>query len=178
MLTVTKLLSRGHGLSPVLLKRAATVQLPWAQRRLARFEATDSQGRALDVNLPPGSVVRGGDVLVAEDGSLIRVEAQAEAVMAVTPCPSHGGPTDLLRAAYQLGRRQVLVELQAERLQLVPDAAVAALLRGMHLVVDEAARAPFEPEAVAPGSKPVPIAVHAAPAPHVHGPGCGHHHHH
>jgi hypothetical protein len=71
MLTVNKLISQGRGLSRVLLDRAAIVSLDWDVRQKSRFDATDSQGRALGVFLPRGAVVRGGDVLVAEDGSLI-----------------------------------------------------------------------------------------------------------
>ncbi|HJV96257.1 MAG TPA: urease accessory protein UreE, partial [Albitalea sp.] len=65
MLTVNKLIVQGRGLSSVLVKRAATVALDWDVRQKSRFDATDSQGRALGVFLPRGTVVRGGDVLVA-----------------------------------------------------------------------------------------------------------------
>ena len=54
---------------PVLVKRAATVELDWDVRQKSRFDATDSLGRALGVFLPRGTLVRGGDVLMAEDGS-------------------------------------------------------------------------------------------------------------
>ena len=83
MLTVNKLIPRGRGLAPVLLKRAATVELDWDVRQKSRFDATDSPGRALGVFLPRGSVVRGGDVLVAEDGSLVRVLAAPQPVLVV-----------------------------------------------------------------------------------------------
>lgn len=174
MLTVNKLLSQGHGLSTVLLKRAAVVSLPWDLRRTPHFEATDSQGRVLGVDLPAGSVLRNGDVLVAEDGSLIRVEAAPQPVLVVTPCATHGRPHDLLRAAYQLGQRHAAVELQAHRLILAPDDALAALLRDLHLDVVQA-EVPFEPEPVSATVRK-PIAIPVAAAPHVHGPGCGHHH--
>ena len=52
MLTINKLLPQGHGLSSVLRKRAPTVQLDWDVRQKSRFDATDSQGRALGVFLP------------------------------------------------------------------------------------------------------------------------------
>ncbi len=72
MLTANKLMPQGGGLAAVLLKRAATVELDWDVRQKSRFDATDSQGRPLGVFLPRGTAVRGGDVLVAEDGSLIK----------------------------------------------------------------------------------------------------------
>jgi len=91
MLTLNKLLSGGHGLAPVLLKRAATVELDWDVRQKSRFDATDSQGRALGVFLPRGTVVRGGDVLVAEDGSLVRVLASPTAHREAETAKAHRG---------------------------------------------------------------------------------------
>ena len=192
MLTVNKLISRGHGLAPVLLKRAATVTLDWDVRQKSRFDAIDSQGRQLGVFLPRGSSVRGGDVLVAEDGSLIAVHAALQRVLDVRMCAEHGSSFDLLRAAYHLGNRHVQLELQPDRLLLEPDHVLADMLRTqMHLIVTETATA-FEPEAGAYAAeghghahphpapapsrgKPIGIAVAAtAAAPHVHGPGCKH----
>ncbi|MBA3598690.1 MAG: urease accessory protein UreE [Methylibium sp.] len=146
MLTFNKLISGGRGLAPVLLRRAATVELDWDVRQKSRFDATDSLGRALGVFLPRGTVLRGGDVLVAEDGSLLRVIAAAQPVLQVTPCAEHGSPFDLMRAAYHLGNRHVALELQPDRLQFEPDHVLAAMLQAMHLTVTEA-QAPFEPEA-------------------------------
>ena len=91
MLQVSKCIPQGQGLAPVLLKRAATVELDWDVRQKSRFDATDSTGRALGVFLPRGTVVRGGDVLVAEDGSLIKVIAAPQSVLKITHCsePRH-----------------------------------------------------------------------------------------
>ena len=179
MLTVNKCLPSGHGLSAVLIKRAAAVVLDWDTRQKSRFDTEDSQGRRLGVFLPRGTVVRGGDVLVAEDGSLIQVIATPQPVMVVRPCPEHGSPLDLLRAAYHLGNRHVQLEVQADRLQFEPDAVLADMLRRMHLVVTEESSS-FEPEGGAYGG-------HGATQGHdyghahdhgdpVHGPDCNHAH--
>jgi len=145
MLTINKLLPQGRGLSAALLKRAAHLELDWDTRQKSRFDAADSQGRRLGVFLPRGSVVRGGDVLVAEDGSLIVVSAAPQPVLVVTPRPVHGNAFDLVRAAYHLGNRHVALELRPDRLQLEPDHVLADLLRQMQLDVREA-NEPFEPE--------------------------------
>jgi urease accessory protein len=145
MLSITKLVPAGRGLAPALVKRAASVTLDWDVRQKSRFDATDSTGRALGVFLARGSVVRGGDVLVAEDGSLVHVIAAPQPVLRVTPCSAHGGPRDLPRAAYHLGNRHVPLEVQPQHLQLEPDPVLAELLRSMHLIV-ETIDAPFEPE--------------------------------
>ena len=150
MLQVSKLLPRGQRLAPVLVQRAAEVVLDWDTRQKSRFQATDSQGRTLGVFLPRGSVVRGGDVLVAEDGSLVRVVAAPQAVLRITPCPQHGTPFDLVRAAYHLGNRHVPIELTPAYLQIEPDHVLADMLRAMHLAVQEQ-QAAFEPESGAYG---------------------------
>lgn len=197
MLTVNKLIPQGQGLAAVLLKRATQVELDWDTRCKSRFDATDSQGRHLGVFLPRGSVVRGGDVLVAEDGSLIRVQAAAQPVMVVRPCPQHGSPFDLVRAAYHLGNRHVQLQLAPDHLKLEPDHVLEQMLDAMHLIVTSE-QAAFEPEG---GAYAAAGAGHghdhghdhghehghghahaAAPAQaaaaHVHGPGCGHDHAH
>jgi urease accessory protein len=193
LLTAAKLVPQGRRLAPVLLKRAARVALDWDTRSKSRFDAVDSQGRRLGVFLPRGSVIRGGDVLVAEDGSLVVVEAAAQPLLRVQPCAAHGSPFDLLRAAYHLGNRHVVLELQPQCLQFEPDPVLADLLRAMHLEVAEV-QAPFEPEGGAyathgHGHKHNAAHDHAdhhAQAPgsshdhhgHTHGPHCRHDHGH
>ena len=147
MLTINKLIPQAQGLAPALTKRAAHVELNWDVRQKSRFDATDSHDRALGVFLPRGSVVRGGDVLVAEDGSLIVVRAALQPLLRVTHCRDHGTPFDLLRAAYHLGNRHVQLELGADQLKFEPDHVLADMLRQqLHLIVTEV-NAAFEPEA-------------------------------
>ncbi|MDH4390541.1 MAG: urease accessory protein UreE [Aquabacterium sp.] len=207
MLTVNKLIPQGRGLAAVLVRRAATVQLDWDVRQKSRFDATDSQGRVLGVFLPRGTLVRGGDVLVADDGSLVQVLAAPQPVLEVRHCQQHGSAFDLLRAAYHLGNRHVALELKPDHLKLEPDHVLADMLRQQHLIVTETQSA-FEPEGgaygggghghghdhghghqhddghghdhapAAPG-RPLAVPVVAAAAePHVHGPDCGHDHDH
>jgi len=194
MLTINKLIPGGRGLAGVLIKRAAHVELDWDVRQKSRFDATDSQGRSLGVFLPRGTAVRGGDVLVAEDGSLIVVHAAPQPVLVVRHCTQHGSPFDLLRAAYHLGNRHVALQLTPDRLLLGPDHVLADMLRQQHLIVTEANEA-FEPEGGAYGNAghahhghdhdhghehhahAPAVAAPAAPA-HVHGPDCNHDHDH
>jgi urease accessory protein len=130
----------------VLIRRAATIELDWDVRQKSRFEATDSEGRPIGVFLPRGTVVRGSDVLVADDGSLVRVLAAPQAVLRISPYPAHGTPFDLVRAAYHLGNRHVPIELKPDHLKIEPDHVLAEMLRAMHLIVQDVNEA-FEPEA-------------------------------
>ncbi len=202
MIHATKRIAGGAGLAAVLVRRAPTLELDWDTRSKSRFSATDSTGREIGVVLPRGTVLRGGDVLVTEDGSLVRVTACAQPVLQVRICAEHGQAFDLLRAAYHLGNRHVPLELQPDLLQFEPDPVLADMLRRQHLIVTEVLAA-FEPEggaygegsghghthgqghdhgishahpehAPAPSRQPLAIPVRAQEADHVHGPGCGH----
>ena len=167
-LVINKLMPQGCGLAPVLLKRAPTLELDWDVRQKSRFDAPDSSGRHLGVFLPRGTLVRGGDVLIAEDGSMVRVLAAPQPVLVVRPCSEHGTPFDLVRAAYHLGNRHMQLELQPDHLKFEPDHVLADMLRAMHLIVT-ALQAPFEPEGGAYG---------AAHGGHAHGHDDGHAHDH
>ncbi len=145
MLTCSKLIAGGQGLAAALLKRAATVELDWDVRQKSRFDATDSTGRALGVFLHRGTLVRGGDVLVVEDGSLVRVLAAPQEVLRITACAEHGSSFDLTRAAYHLGNRHVPIELKPDHLKIEPDHVLADMLRAMHMTVVTVHEA-FEPE--------------------------------
>lgn len=180
MLQVSKLIPQGQGLAQVLVRRAAQLELDWDVRQKSRFDATASDGRHVGVFLPRGTVVRGGDVLLTQDGSLLRVVAAPQAVLRITACTDHthdhghdhehNGAFDLMRAAYHLGNRHVPIELKPDHLKIEPDHVLADMLRAMHLNVVEV-REPFEPEGGAYGN-------HGGGTGHTHGHGHAHHHDH
>ena len=167
MLHCSKLMPQGRGLARVLVQRASTITLDWDVRQKSRFDTTDSAGRALGIFLPRGTVVRGGDVLVAEDGSLVRVEAAPQDVLRITACTEHGSPFDLTRAAYHLGNRHVPIELQPDHLKIEPDHVLADMLRAMHMTVVTVQES-FEPEGGAYSSQGHAHSAHGH-AGHSHG---------
>ena len=146
MLLVSKHLPRGRGLAPALVRRAAYIALDWDTRQKSRFSTTDSSGRELALVLPRGTVLRGGDVLLADDGSLVAVQAAAQAVLRVTA----DAPLGLLRAAYHLGNRHIPVEITTDHLQLEDDPVLHDMLTRLGVQV-ALVQAPFEPEAGAYG---------------------------
>lgn len=182
MLTCSKLIAGGQGLAAALVKRAATVELDWDVRQKSRFDATDSTGRDFGVFLSRGTLVRGGDVLVLEDGSLVRVQAAPQEVLRITACAQHGSPFDLTRAAYHLGNRHVPIELQPDHLKIEPDHVLADMLRAMHMTVVTVQEA-FEPEGGAysshghsHGHGAHDHGAHSHDSHHAHGPAEGHVH--
>jgi urease accessory protein len=101
MIQVSKVIAQGRGLASALLKRAATVELDWDVRQkepLRRHRFSTGRERR-HLSAARHRAVRGGDVLVAEDGSLVRVLAAPQPVLVITAiAPSTAAAFDLTRA--------------------------------------------------------------------------------
>ena len=206
MRTVTKKI-KASSLSLALLKNSPQLTLPFHERSKSRLKATLSTGEEIAISLPRGSVMRAGEVLVADDGRFVEVIPASEDVLRVTAKHQH----DLLRAAYHLGNRHIPVEVGPEYLHLEVDPVLADMLRQIGVEVAPATL-PFEPEHGAYGgghkhghdasfAEDYALAQsayhahelqhdHAHRHPqdcdnehkhedgHVHSASCGHHHHH
>ena len=121
------------------------LRLPLAadQRTSLRGHRRSACGRDLLLQLPRGPALRPGELLISSDTTVqVRVEAAAEPVLVVRSAD----PLALLQAAYHLGNRHVAMELHADRLVLLQDSVLAALLhqRGLHV---QQLELPFQPEA-------------------------------
>jgi urease accessory protein len=176
MIQISKCLAQGAGLAKPMLSRASEVVLDWDVRQKSRFETTDSLGRTLGVFLPRGTVIRGGDVLITEEGAMVRVIAAPQSVLKITHCTEHGSFFDLIRAAYHLGNRHVPIELKPDHLKIEPDHVLADMLRAMHLIV-QAVDEPFEPESGAYSSGGHAHHGHSHGADHDHKHDHSHHAH-
>ncbi|WP_321912809.1 MULTISPECIES: urease accessory protein UreE [unclassified Paraburkholderia] len=133
-------------LAPVLRQRAPTLTLPYDARCKSRFAATLDTGEEVGVVMPRGTVLRDGDMLVADDGGLVRVIAAAESVLRVR-APDR---LTLTRAAYHLGNRHTPVEVGAEELKLEADPVLEDMLKRLGAQV-ERVQLPFQPESGAYG---------------------------
>ena len=133
-------------LAPVLIQRAPTLTLPYDARCKSRFAATLDSGEEVGVALPRGTVLRDGDMLVADDGGLVRVIAAAQSVLRVR-APDR---LTLTRAAYHLGNRHTPVEVGIDELKLEADPVLEDMLKRLGAQV-ERATLPFQPEAGAYG---------------------------
>jgi urease accessory protein len=146
MRTIDKLIDPKIKLAAVLVKRAPTLTLDFDARRKSRLAATLDNGEEVALVLPRGTVLRDGDVLVAQDGTLVRVVAAAEAVLMVTARDR----LTLTRAAYHLGNRHTPVEVGAEYLKLEYDPVLADMLKRIGALVEQVTL-PFQPESGAYG---------------------------
>jgi urease accessory protein len=146
MRTIDKLIAPNVKLAAVLVKRAPTLTLDFDARRKSRLAATLDNGEEVALVLPRGTVLRDGDVLVAQDGGLVRVVAAAEAVLMVTARDR----LTLTRAAYHLGNRHTPVEVGADYLKLEYDPVLADMLKRIGAMVEQVTL-PFQPESGAYG---------------------------
>jgi urease accessory protein len=149
MLELTrKLASHDHN-APSVQARVVdgVLSLPFEIRQKSRFRACLTDGTEVGVVIDRGSVLRGGDVLASPQGSLVSIEAAAEAVSIVT----HDNPIQVARAAYHLGNRHVPLQVSECGLCYLRDHVLDKMCTGLGLHVRHE-EAPFEPESGAYGS--------------------------
>lgn len=137
---------------------AADLVLPFDLRQKSRLLTRLASGEEVGLMLDRGSVLRGGDLLCADDGRIVRVVAASEALMEAR-CAD---PESLARCAFHLGNRHTPVEVRAGALRFAADDVLAGMLRGLGAQV-EAIAAPFEPEA---GAYAAPHHHHSGDAKH------------
>jgi len=129
-----------------ILPRAApsthSVTLTFEHRRKSRLRTRLDDGTEVALFLARGTVLREGDKLAGDDGTVVVVRAANEVLStAVT-----NDPMLLTRAAYHLGNRHVPLQIEEGRLRFEHDHVLEDLARGLGLEV-RVERAPFEPEA-------------------------------
>jgi urease accessory protein len=142
----------------------ARVVLPFDERRKSRLRTRLESGEDFGYVLPSGTVLRGGDKLLASDGRVVEVVAAIERVLEVRADSAR----ELARAAYHLGNRHVAVAVGDDSLRLAPDHVLEAMLIGLGCSVS-AIDSPFDPEGGAYGG------AHAGHGHDLHDPGHGEH---
>jgi urease accessory protein len=123
------------------------LELPFDLRSKSRLRTHLINDEECGLFLERGTVLRGGDKLVGNDGRIVEVIAAAEKVMEV----HSGDPLLLARAAYHLGNRHVPVQVGSGFLRFGHDHVLGEMVRGLGLMLLET-DAPFEPESGAYGS--------------------------
>lgn len=122
-----------------------TLTLKYDQRTKSRLRARLDSGEVVGLFLPRGTVLRGGQRLLASDGGVVEVISAREALIEAR-CDTL---LDLTRAAYHLGNRHVAVEVgedaQGSWLRIAADHVLEEMLVGLGCEV-LAIEAPFEPE--------------------------------
>jgi len=136
----------------------AELILPFDLRQKSRLRTRLASGEEAGVFLQRGEVLRDGDLLTAEDGRVVRVRAQPEAVLDLL-CDT---ASQRVRLAYHLGNRHVPLQIGDAWLRIADDVVLRKMAEGLGAVVI-ARDAPFEPE---PGAY---SGEHRHQAPPTHG---------
>jgi urease accessory protein len=110
-------------------------------RSHSRFRARLENGEEVGVVLERGQILRGGDLLLANDGRVVEVGAAQEWVTTLQADDARM----LVRAAYHLGNRHVALQIGDGWLRYSHDHVLDDMARGLgvRVTVEEA---PFEPE--------------------------------
>jgi len=138
---------RNVHIAPTLINNVPKAILAYSSRRRSRQRIKLDNGEVVGLILERGTVLRHGDILVADDGKFIVVHAAIESVVRVS---AQHAP-QLTRAAYHLGNRHILVEIGPDYLQLEYDPVLVDMLSQLGSITINKVEAPFEPDAGAYG---------------------------
>jgi urease accessory protein len=152
MLVFTEVLPPGSGPSD-----AARLVLSFEQRQKTRGRHRLTQGLVagmseVGLDLPRGTVLRGGDCIACASGEVICVDAAVEQLLEVSVTPSEPSALslELARIAYHLGNRHVAVQLIGQVLRLELDHVLESMVLGLGAKTC-VVNAPFDPETGAYG---------------------------
>jgi urease accessory protein len=157
--------------SPLERTLRRTITLTFDDRKKSRRRCRLDDGTEVSVLLERGNILRGGDVLVAEDGTMAVVRAKPELVTTVLA----QDPWTLARAAYHLGNRHIPLQIGEGFVRYEHDHVLDELVRGLGLEADIGME-PFEPEGGSYARGDGAGHHHGHPDGHEHGPGHSHEH--
>jgi urease accessory protein len=111
------------------------------ERQRRRVVLTGENGTTFLLDLAHATMLRDGDGLVLDDGSVVRVVGKSEALVEIAAADAH----ELARLAWHLGNRHTDVQVIGDKLRIRRDHVLEEMLArlGARLTPVEA---PFEPE--------------------------------
>jgi len=149
---------------------AATITLDETARHRRRMRMVSDRFEngstiAFLLDLPQARLLRHGDGLVLDDGRIVEVCAEPEALMEVRGRDAR----HLLTLAWQIGNRHLAAEITADTIRIRQDHVIQKMLIGLGASV-EGIEAPFDPEGGAYGG------AHVDHHSHDHSHDHGHNH--
>jgi urease accessory protein len=123
-------------------------------RQRRRIVLTTESGMKVLLDFAEPMMLRDGDGLVLDDGSVVLVAGQAEPLIEI----SAEAPLDFVRLAWHIGNRHTDAQFMDKSFRIRRDHVLEEMVKGLGAQV-RTLEAPFDPEPAAPG-------------------GGGHHHHH
>ena len=125
---------------------ADTITLDETARHRRRMKMVSDNGVEFLLDLPEARLLRHGDGLVLDDGRVIAVCAEPEALYEVRGRDAR----HLLALAWQIGNRHLAAQILADRILIRRDAVIRDMLEGLGAAVSDI-EAPFDPEGGAYG---------------------------
>ena len=126
-------------------RAADRVVLDAADRVRRRIVLTTEKGQKLLLDFPEPMMLRDGDGLVLDDGSVVVVAGEKEALIEI----SAKAPLDLLRLAWHIGNRHTDAQFTGKAFRIRRDHVLEEMVKGLGAVTKEI-EAPFDPEPAAP----------------------------
>ena len=121
------------------------VVLDAGDRQRRRIVLTTEKGMKLLLDFAQPMMLRDGDGLVLEDGSVVVVTGQREPLLELAAKT----PIDLVRLAWHIGNRHTDVQFVGGGLRIRRDHVLEEMVKGLGASVT-AVEAPFDPEPSAP----------------------------
>lgn len=163
MLRVTSYLPAGTPSSNPIDRVVLPHDLRHLRRKLLHLE----NGEMVMLDLKEPVLFASGDLLVREDGELIEIVAADEKLFEIRPRDR----LHLIELAWHLGNRHLSAQIEEERILILRDHVIRAMLEGLGATVTEVSE-PFQPARGAYHSH----GNHSHGHDHHH-PGRDHHHH-
>ena len=110
-----------------------------------RIVLTTEGGLKLLLDFAQPMMLRDGDGLVLDDGSVVEVAGQAEPLVEI----SAKAPLDFVRLAWHIGNRHTDVQFTDSRFRIRRDHVLEEMVKGLGAVVTPV-EAPFDPEPAMP----------------------------
>lgn len=117
------------------------VTLASDDRHRRRLVMTGEAGTRFLLDLPQAAMLRDGDGLVLDDGSIVRVVGKPELLVEIAA----RSEVDRLRIAWHLGNRHVEVQVAGDKLRIRRDHVLEAMLLGLGATLTPI-EAAFDPE--------------------------------
>ena len=115
------------------------------ERQRRRIVLTGEKGTRLLLDFAKPMILRDGDGLVLEDGSVVQVAGRVELLVEV----SATAPADVVRLAWHIGNRHTDIQFTDQSFRIRRDHVLEEMLKGLGATTREV-EAPFDPEPAAP----------------------------
>jgi urease accessory protein len=126
-------------------RAADRVVLDASDRIRRRIVLTTEKGMKLLLDFAEPMMLRDGDGLVLDDGSVVLVAGQVEPLIEI----SAQAPIDLVRLAWHIGNRHTDAQFTDKAFRIRRDHVLEQMVKGLGATTTEV-DAPFDPEPTAP----------------------------